>query len=592
MGNPNLGVAGDTISQLVLTINAKDINFSTNGGYGWQFTGPAGGITNGTVRSRITYVNGAVTMKMQGTTNEVTSTTLYNQADYTSITDLQLTYTWDLVNSNMVMTANGSGNLAAGGTGTISYSNSFATNLSGVVNLDGFRTYQQGQGTSYMQLDAVTIEAETSGIYTVDAGTITTESGNLSGTGGITKLGTGTLLLTGNNTYTGDTALEAGVIRAANGNALGTGSLIASNNTTFEVTNSITVTNDLSVYTVKFRNGGNTLSGTITNNNTVYDVAAGTTNTLSGLVTGTGGLELIGGGVLAVTGTTNSYTGNTTISNGTLRITTLADSNSVSSVGTSNNITLAGANATNAILDYTGSNVATDRTFVLTNGGGTINMTSSTTEMTLTGSASGAGTLIVGEGTLILSNTGTTNSFAPAAIQVDSGATLELAANDQIGNTTGLILNGGTFRVGTATTGFSDTLGTLTLNTTSTIDLGAWTTGVRQLTFANSSAISWTGTLIITNWQGVVTPGGSSSDVAEILFGAGGLTSTQLAQVYWANQDVNASALIGGNGELAPIPEARVVWGAAALSAFVVWRERRRCLSLLGQVFGRGRARR
>jgi fibronectin-binding autotransporter adhesin len=590
MGNPNLGAAGDTISQLVLTIDAKDIDFSENGGYGWQFTGPAGGIGgNGRVRSRITSFGGNVSMRMEGTGTEASSTTLYNQTNYTSIIDLQLTYTWDLVNDTMLMTANGSGNLAAGGIGTISYSNSFAQDLSGVVNLDGFRTYQQGQGTSYMQLDAVTIEAETSGIYTVDAGTITTESGNLSGTGGITKEGTGTLLLTGNNTYTGDTALEAGVIRAANGNALGTGSLIASNNTTFEVTNSITVTNDLSVYTVKFRNGGNTLSGTITNNNTVYDVAAGTTNTLSGLVTGTGGLELIGGGVLAVTGTTNSYTGNTTISNGTLRITTLADSNSVSSVGTSNNITLAGANATNAILDYTGSNVATDRTFVLTNGGGTINMTSSTTEMTLTGSASGAGTLIVGEGTLILSNTGTTNSFAPAAIQVDSGATLELAANDQIGNTTGLILNGGTFRVGTATTGFSDTLGTLTLNAASTIDLGAWTTGVRQLTFADSSAISWTGTLTITNWQGVAN---TSSDVAEILFGTAGLTSTQLSQVYWANQDVNGGALIGGGGELVPVPEARVVWGAMALAAFIGWRERRRCLSLLGQVFGRGRARR
>ena len=159
MGNPNLGVAGDTISQLVLTINAKDIDFSENGGYGWQFTGAAGGIGgNGRVRSRIASFGGNVTMKMEGTAAEVTSTTLYNQADYTSITDLQLTYTWDLVNSNMLMTANGSGILAAGGTGTISYSNSFAQDLSGIVNLTGFRTRQQGQGTSFMQLDAVTIE--------------------------------------------------------------------------------------------------------------------------------------------------------------------------------------------------------------------------------------------------------------------------------------------------------------------------------------------------------------------------------------------------------------------------------------------------
>jgi hypothetical protein len=152
MGTNNLGVG--TIPQLVLTIDAKDINFSEDGGYGWQFTGT----TTGTVRSRIASFGGNVTMKMTGTGSEVTSTNLYSQALFDSITDLQLTYTWDLVNNTMLMTANGSGILAAGGTGTISYSNSFAQDLSGVTDLTGFRTYNQGQGTSYMQLDAVTIE--------------------------------------------------------------------------------------------------------------------------------------------------------------------------------------------------------------------------------------------------------------------------------------------------------------------------------------------------------------------------------------------------------------------------------------------------
>ncbi len=68
--------------------------------------------------------------------------------------------------------------------------------------------------------------------------------------------------------------------------------------------------------------------------------------------------------------------------------------------------------------------------------------------------------------------------------------------------------------------------------------------------------------------------------MAEILFGSGGLTSTQLAQVYWANENINGGTLIGGNGELAPIPEARVVWGAAAIAAVVFWRERRLILKL------------
>ena len=150
---------GSAIPQLVLTIDAKDINFSENGGYGWEFTAGTGEITAGKVRSRITYFNGNVTMKMEGTGSERSSTLLYSQADYSSITDLQLTYTWDLVNNTMSMAANGSGILTAGGTGNITFSNTVAQDLTAVTNLTGFRTRQQGVGSSYMELDTVTISA-------------------------------------------------------------------------------------------------------------------------------------------------------------------------------------------------------------------------------------------------------------------------------------------------------------------------------------------------------------------------------------------------------------------------------------------------
>ncbi|MFM8497213.1 MAG: autotransporter-associated beta strand repeat-containing protein, partial [Planctomycetia bacterium] len=405
----------------------------------------------------------------------------------------------------------------------------------------------------------------------------------ISGTGSLTKLAAGTLTLSASNTFQGGSTLSGGALRVANANALGTGAMISSLGTTLEVTNSINVTNTLSVYNVKFLDGGNTLSGRITNNNTVYDVNAGQTNTLSGYVTGSGSVTLIGGGVLNISGTTNDYTGNTVISNGTVRISTLNNTNTAGPLGVSNNITLAGANASNSIIDYTGGNVTTDRSFVVngvaTNGeGGTLRISNSSSVVTLNGSASGTGRMIVDGGTLVLSNTTTANSFAPGSIQVNSNSVLQLAANDQIGNSTGLILNGGTFRVGTASTGFSDTLGTLTLSASSTIDLGAWSTGVRTLTFANSSAITWSGTLTITNWQGVAL---QSSDVAEIIFGTGGLTSTQLGQIYFANQNINGGALIGPGGELVPIPEPRVYAAAVALLAAVGWRERKRLRELL-----------
>ena len=68
--------------------------------------------------------------------------------------------------------------------------------------------------------------------------------------------------------------------------------------------------------------------------------------------------------------------------------------------------------------------------------------------------------------------------------------------------------------------------------------------------------------------------------MAEILFGTGGLTSTQLGQIYFANQNINGGALIGAGGELAPIPEAPVCAAAMALVGFIGWRERRRIRGL------------
>jgi len=69
--------------------------------------------------------------------------------------------------------------------------------------------------------------------YTVDAGTTTTESGVLSGSGGITKEGTGTLLVTASNSFTGNTIVNAGVLNlnSASGSALG-----ASTNVTVSAT--------------------------------------------------------------------------------------------------------------------------------------------------------------------------------------------------------------------------------------------------------------------------------------------------------------------------------------------------------------------
>ena len=61
-----------------------------------------------------------------------------------------------------------------------------------------------------------------------------------------------------------------------------------------------------------------TLSGSITAQNTTYDVASGTTLSINGTISGSGGVTKNGTGTLSISGN-NSYTGNTTINSGTLR---------------------------------------------------------------------------------------------------------------------------------------------------------------------------------------------------------------------------------------------------------------------------------
>ena len=324
-------------------------------------------------------------------------------------------------------------------------------------------------------------------------------NGALTGSGDLAKTGAGTLSVAGNSSgFTGSFRLNEGVANFTTTNALGTGVLIQSNGSSTAIFSAGgTYTQNMSLYNVSFTNGGNTLSGTITNNNTTYTVSAGATNTLSGLLTGSGGVTKEGDGGLVIAGSANNT--------------------------------------------YTGATVVND-------------------------------------GALVLSNSSGNAINSSSSITVNTGGTLVLGASNQIGDSVGLILNGGTFLIGGANV--TENLGTLTLSASSTIDFGNFgATGFRQLTFDDSSAITWTGTLTITNWQGVAN---TSSDFTEIIFGVGGLTSTQLGQIYFANQGLTGGGLLSGTGELVPVPEPQVYAAALALLAFVGWRERKRIASIIG----------
>jgi autotransporter-associated beta strand protein len=185
------------------------------------------------------------------------------------------------------------------------------------------------------------------------------------------------------------------------------------------------------------------------------------------------------------------------------------------------------------------------------------------------------GSVIVAGGELsVAANTGASLGGV-TNVRVQSGATLRLVTAEQLGSVTDLDLAGGTLRGSSGQTAVEETAGKLTLSASSTIDLRA-----SVITFADSSSVVWGGgtALTITNWRSVADPQGG-----RIYFGIGGLTSTQLAQVYFSDLGIHGAQLAGPDGELMPIPEAPVTAAAAALVGFIVWRERRRLLRAVQQ---------
>ena len=138
------------------------------------------------------------------------------------------------------------GTSSASLTGTLDISSSFSLSGTGAGNLDLTAT-----GNSSVTGDLGL--ANTTNTWTVNPGLTMDVSGAISGTGAaITKNGTGTLTLSGANTYSGATTLNAGTLVLGNASAAGTGTITQTDGTsTLRLNTSGTITNAMSLYNVE-----------------------------------------------------------------------------------------------------------------------------------------------------------------------------------------------------------------------------------------------------------------------------------------------------------------------------------------------------
>lgn len=300
-GTGNFTLADDSGAAVVLTVGGNNAGTTFTGALG----GPGGLIKVGagtfTLRGTNTYTGGTTisdgTLAIAGSTGSIvgsivsTGTLRFNRTD---------TYVFDGFIS-------GSGSVQQAGTGVVvlTQANSYSgpttissgsirlandlalQNSSAVIGINGGITFSSGinspllGGLSGTRNISLVDDSNTPVVLTAGGNNASTGYGGvLDGVGGLIKIGTGTLTLTGANSYSGGTTIVSGTLQIGSVNS---GSLI----------------------------GNVVTSGTLA-------ISRNNTYSFAGLISGTGNVSKSGLGLLVFT-QANSYSGLTVIANGMLR---------------------------------------------------------------------------------------------------------------------------------------------------------------------------------------------------------------------------------------------------------------------------------
>jgi fibronectin-binding autotransporter adhesin len=483
LGAGHLGAAPATVTANYLNFNGGTLEVTTNGGVWGATRGVTLNAGGGTWQSDVTGIANQLGGVVTGSGN-FTKTGAG-------------TLEFDGLNTNTGATIVSAGTLQVGIANATSNTSALTVASGATFNLTNGTTGFADAVGSIAGAGNITMGIAGSALTIGNDNTSTNFSGVISGVGSLTKVGTGTETLSGVNTYTGNTTISAGTLQVGGSGSLGSG----------------------------------TYAGTIANSGTL-EYSSSANQTLSGAISGTGGLtkDTSSTSTLTLSSTTSSFTGGLNLNAGTVKVTA--------------NTNLGGA--------------ANNLTF----NGGTLEVAGTmSTARTLTVGAGSTGTLQIDSGNTLTLGTGSVLSAGNASSiltvnGVNSTGTLKLGANQTFSGT--LDLSNATLSLA----GFNLTVGTLDITANSTIDFGG---------SSSSSILSVTDlvlaagvTLTINNWN----------DEKEYFYSAtspGSQGLTPLNQVVFSGFSGNSTKWMSTDHEITPVPEPATygaIFTAAALGLF------------------------
>ena len=389
--------------------------------------------------------------------------------------------------------------------------------------------------------------------------------------GALVKNGTGTLVLTNANTYSGGTTINAGTISVLNSHSLGTSDITVPTITgtaypTLSLGNGVILANNIK------------LSSTL-----ILNAATGSTAQLDGIISGTAAadaLQASGGGTLIFAGT-NTFVGGVTVNNDSTIALTSNAGLGTGAVTTKGVLTLDLANGIGAANSF-----ALGKSMVVRVDSGTATLSGAITQ------SSASGLTKNGAGTLALSNFATASTFTAGTV-VNQGTLIgnsaSLPGNITLSKDTSLIFNQpgtGTYagtisgtgdysKTGNGTLIFSGT-SNLISNTDST-SKATMTVNAGELQVAGTlsgpvnvtspaALLSGTGTVGSVTNNGLLEPGTNtvgkltvngdfvqgSKGTTEIKINSSGVNSDQLVVSGQANLGGQLKVLALGGGSITP----------------------------------------